>query len=121
MTKKHLKSLCCVFLITSAILPFHEFSIANATECPNDMNSYYIVEASQTFTLEELSKYNGKDGNPAYIAVDGIVYDVTNTGQFNNGKHFDGKAGNDLTAKLKRSPHGSSVLSQATIVGKLLQ
>lgn len=121
MTRKYLRSLCCVFLVSSALLPFHEFIIANATECSNNMNSYYMVEASQTFTLKELSKYNGKDGNPAYIAVDGIVYDVTNTGQFKNGKHFDCEAGNDLTAKLKDSPHGSSVLSQVSIVGKLVQ
>lgn len=32
----------------------------------------------QEFTLEELKKYNGKNGNPAYIAVNGKVYDVTN-------------------------------------------
>lgn len=28
-------------------------------------------------TLEELAAYDGKDGNPAYIAVDGVIYDVT--------------------------------------------
>jgi predicted heme/steroid binding protein/YHS domain-containing protein len=31
----------------------------------------------RTFTAEELKKYNGKDGMPAYAAVDGIVYDLT--------------------------------------------
>ena len=32
------------------------------------------------FTLEELSAYNGLDGMPAYVSVDGVVYDFTNLG-----------------------------------------
>ncbi len=30
------------------------------------------------FTLDELKNYDGKEGRKAYIAVDGVVYDVTN-------------------------------------------
>lgn len=33
--------------------------------------------AEKTFTTEELAAFNGQNGNPAYIAVDGVVYDVT--------------------------------------------
>lgn len=29
-------------------------------------------------TLDELKNYDGKEGRKAYIAVDGVVYDVTN-------------------------------------------
>lgn len=29
-------------------------------------------------TLGELSKYTGKKGAPAYVAVNGVIYDVTN-------------------------------------------
>lgn len=32
---------------------------------------------SATFNQTELAKYNGQDGQPAYVAVDGVVYDVT--------------------------------------------
>jgi len=39
--------------------------------CTNSTNNDNIVE--KTFTIDELSTYNGKDGNPAYIAVEGIV------------------------------------------------
>ena len=34
-------------------------------------------QAGLELTLEELAKFNGKDGNPAYVAVDGIIYDVS--------------------------------------------
>ena len=30
------------------------------------------------FTEKELGKYDGQNGNPAYVAIDGVVYDVTN-------------------------------------------
>ncbi|WP_290068715.1 cytochrome b5 domain-containing protein, partial [Lactobacillus intestinalis] len=48
----------------------------------------------QEFTLEELKKYNGKNGNPAYIAVNGKVYDVTNNPHWKNGEHHGYEAGN---------------------------
>ncbi len=71
-------------------------------------------------TLDELSKYNGMDGQPAYIAVDGIIYDVTNSPKWKNGKHNGFQAGNDLTDKIKNvSPHGLKVLERLNKVGTL--
>lgn len=57
-----------------------------------------------TFTLDELKKYDGQNGNPAYAAVDGKVYDVTNAAQWKNGMHKGYKAGRDLTKEIKVSP-----------------
>ena len=71
-------------------------------------------------TLEQLAQYNGKNGNPAYIAVDGIIYDVTNVPQWTNGDHNGFEAGNDLTEQIKTiSPHGVSKLNGIQAVGKL--
>ncbi len=37
-----------------------------------------IIQSEQReFTLEELAEYNGTGGRPAYVAVNGIVYDVS--------------------------------------------
>ena len=76
---------------------------------------------AQTFTLDELSQYDGKNGNDAYVAVDGIVYDVTNAAKWQNGNHYGVQAGTDCTTAISRSPHGSSVLDGLLIVGTLTE
>ncbi len=71
-------------------------------------------------TLEELSQYTGQNGKPAYIAVDGVIYDVTNVPQWKNGGHNGFSAGKDLTKEIKTvSPHGISKLNGVPAVGKL--
>ncbi len=76
----------------------------------------------KVFTLEELSAYNGLDGSPAYVAVDGVVYDFTNLGAWRNGKHNGFTAGRDLTDEiLNVSPHGVKNLEGVPIVGSLLE
>jgi len=71
------------------------------------------------FTAETLAQYNGQNGNPAYIAVDGKVYDVTDVPQWRNGSHFGRfQAGVELTEEIKTiSPHGVSKLDSVPIVG----
>ncbi|MBN1624740.1 MAG: cytochrome B5 [Clostridia bacterium] len=72
------------------------------------------------FTLEELANYDGQDGRPAYVAVDGVVYDLTNSGAWRNGKHNGFTAGKDLTEEIKEiSPHGVKNLEGIPVVGKL--
>jgi len=71
-------------------------------------------------TTEELAKYDGKNGNPAYIAVDGVIYDVTDVSFWAEGEHNGFAAGKDLTEEIKnKSPHGTSKLDGVPIVGKL--
>lgn len=87
-------------------------------------NTYQISDSKDTselptFTLDELSKYNGENGNKAYIAYEGLVYDVTDVPKWKNGKHNGQKAGTDLTEVLSKAPHGNSTLEDLTIVGKM--
>ena len=73
-------------------------------------------------TLEELSQYDGTNGNPAYIAVDGVIYDVTNVSAWRNGQHNGFAAGQDLTEEIKNvSPHGVSKLNGITVVGTVTE
>jgi predicted heme/steroid binding protein/rubrerythrin len=64
-----------------------------------------IYRQTREFTLAELSEYDGSMGRPAYIAVDGIVYDVSNEATWGGATHFGLVAGRDLTAEFK-SCHG---------------
>lgn len=86
----------------------------------NSSSNTNSSSSSKTFTVDELKKYNGQNGNPAYVAVSGVVYDVTNARKWKNGRHQNGiVAGMDLTSALPQSPHGDSVLKELPIVGKL--
>lgn len=78
------------------------------------------VQTAQTFTKDQLAKYNGQNGNPAYIAVNGVVYDVTNVPAWKNGKHKGYTAGVDLTEAIKNAPHGTAVLNGLPVIGKYI-
>jgi predicted heme/steroid binding protein len=73
----------------------------------------------KVFDAAELAKYDGQNGNPAYVAVDGKVYDVSNVAAWKGGVHAGGtvKAGLDQTEALARSPHGAKNLEGLPIVG----
>lgn len=72
-------------------------------------------------TLEKLSKYNGKDGNPSYVAVNGTIYDVSNISKWKGGNHFGLLAGNDLTSEfLNCHSDNLNILQNADIVGTLI-
>jgi predicted heme/steroid binding protein len=73
-------------------------------------------------TLTELAMYNGKDGNPAYIAVDGVIYDVTNHPAWSSGSHRGRfEPGKDYTVEMKTIPrHGTTKLDDVPAVGLLI-
>ena len=56
------------------------------------------------------------------MAVDGVIYDVTDSAAWKNGDHNGFEAGNDLTVQIKTviPPHGISKLANVVEVGKLI-
>jgi len=71
--------------------------------------------------IEELAQFNGKDGNLAFVAVDGQVYDVTNEPNWRNGDHNGQQAGQDVSAYITGAPHGKGILERFTVVGKIVE
>ncbi len=66
---------------------------------------------------KSLGFYNGRDGQKAFIAYKGKVYDVTEL--YKDGEHNSCIAGNDLTGVLEMMPHGDEVVSRYPVVGEL--
>lgn len=81
-----------------------------------------ILEGTERkLTLEELKKYDGKEGRPAYIAYKGKVYDVTDNYVWIDGDHQgEHTAGKDLTEEMSRAPHGEDNLQRVKVVGTLV-
>ena len=71
-------------------------------------------------TSEELLSYNGKDGNPVYIAFEGKVYDVSKSPLWSKGLHMNRHpSGKDLSGEISAAPHGPEVLERYPQVGIL--
>jgi len=72
------------------------------------------TQVTNAFTAETLKQYNGLNGSHAYVAVDGIVYDMSQI--FRNGTHHGYSAGRDLSSAF-HSTHSASYLKNMPVVG----
>ena len=66
---------------------------------------------------EGLSAFDGKEGRPAFIALGGNVYDVSELKLWAGGAHMKHLAGTDLTDAIGRAPHGEEKLEAAKVTG----
>jgi predicted heme/steroid binding protein len=71
-------------------------------------------------TITDLAKFDGKDGHKAYVAVDSIIYDVTNVKPWKGGQHNGNKAGTDISDKILKAPHAKKPIKKLNKVGKLI-
>ncbi len=95
-------------------------SIFTLSACTTNDFEPIPTEDQVEMTLEELALFNGLNGSKAYIAVNGVIYDVSNSSLWPNGSHNGYQAGQDLTVPIMSSPHGLSTLSRLPIVGTLV-
>jgi predicted heme/steroid binding protein len=84
----------------------------------NNNSSFLVTGATgdilQVYNAETLKPYNGLNGQPAYVAVNGLVYDMSR--EFINGEHYGYSAGQDLSQSF-RAKHPNSFLKKVSVVG----
>jgi predicted heme/steroid binding protein len=72
-------------------------------------------------TEPELRQDNGERGQRAYIACQGVIYDVTDAPHWWGGMHRDMHyPGLDLTRSLRKAPHDEGVFQRVPRVGTLV-
>jgi predicted heme/steroid binding protein len=69
----------------------------------------------------QLALRNGQDREEIWIAYLGVIYDVTHSRLWRNGKHYEHWAGQDLTDELKDAPHTERVFERLVAVGRLVR
>jgi len=71
------------------------------------------------FTHQQLALRNGQDKPEIWVALKGLIYDVSASRMWRNGKHYEHWAGQDLTAELADAPHTETVFDKFEVVGRL--
>lgn len=74
----------------------------------------------QVYKKSQLALRNGQDMDEIWVAYKGIIYDVTESRLWRNGKHYEHWAGQDLTEELDNdAPHAEQVFLRFEKVGVL--
>jgi predicted heme/steroid binding protein len=81
---------------------------------------FYFSTNNMEYTKNQLALRNGQDREEIWIAYRGIIYDVTESRMWRNGKHYEHWAGQDLTEELADAPHGEVVFGKWKVVGRLV-
>ena len=74
-----------------------------------------------TYSKSQLALRNGQDKPEIWVAYRGLIYDVTRSRLWYNGKHYEHWAGQDLTHEITNAPHTEEVFERFDPIGKLLQ
>lgn len=74
--------------------------------------------SEKEFKREDLAEFDGRDGRPAYVAVDGVVYDATGSALWREGNHVRAhNAGADLSREITMAPHPKDRMERLPRVG----
>lgn len=76
--------------------------------------------ANNQYTISQLALRNGQDRDEIWVAYKGVIYDVSASRLWKNGKHYEHWAGQDLTAELADAPHTATVFEKFQTVGILI-
>lgn len=82
---------------------------------PLTMNPSELPE----YTRSQLALRNGQDRPEIWCAYQGLIYDVSASKLWRNGKHYEHWAGQDLTPELAKAPHSEKVFERFAPIGRL--
>ena len=71
------------------------------------------------YTRFQLALRNGQDRPEIWVAYLGVIYDVSHSRMWRDGKHYEHWAGQDLSHELKDAPHNERVFERFIAVGRL--
>jgi len=77
------------------------------------------LEDLKRYTNSQLALRNGQDQEEIWCAYRGLIYDLTPSRLWREGKHYEHWAGQDLTQELSQAPHDEFVFKKFEVVGKL--
>ena len=72
-------------------------------------------------TAMQLSLRNGTEKEQIWVAYKGLIYDVTGSKLWRNGRHYEHWAGQDLTNEIEDAPHTEKVFDKFHVVGELIK
>lgn len=73
----------------------------------------------KVFTKQQLALRNGQDRPEIWVAYKGVIYEVSDSRLWRNGKHYEHWAGQDLTEELSDAPHTEKVFEKFQPIGQL--
>jgi predicted heme/steroid binding protein len=76
-------------------------------------------EKLPVYSLAQVALRNGQDKPEIWVVLNGLIYDVTKSRLWRDGKHYEHWAGQDLTDELKDAPHTEKVFDKFMVIGKL--
>lgn len=79
---------------------------------PNNM-------ADNIITRSQLALHNGVDREEVWVSYQGVVYDVSKSRLWKDGKHYEHWAGQDLSNEFIDAPHDTYVFDKFHVVGRL--
>jgi predicted heme/steroid binding protein len=77
------------------------------------------VSTLPEYSSAQLALRNGQDKPEIWVAYQGLIYEVTRSRLWRDGKHYEHWAGQDLTDELKDAPHNEKVFDKFKVIGRL--
>lgn len=74
-----------------------------------------------TYTIQQLALRNGTEKPEIWCAYQGLIYDLSKSRLWRDGKHYQHWAGQDLTEELAQAPHTANVFDKFIVIGKLVK